>query len=134
MSCASGCGVNGSSSRTGRFDGRPLALGATWPERAGVRELAHPRIAPPDAWPAPERRLQLDLGGEGLVRLRYASGAEDAFGLDAEHKEFPLRAEPFAVAVEIVARLPFGEPNRDRGSRSPGSRASSSCSSDSCAG
>ena len=47
------------------------------------------------------------------MRLRYAGGAEEAFGLDSEHKSFPLRGEPFAVDVEIVARLPFGMPNRD---------------------
>ncbi len=95
------------------FDGRPLRLGSAWPERDGVRRLTHPEAAPPGAWPAAERRLLLDLGGEGLVRLRYADGAEDAFGLDSEHKSFPLRGEPFAIDVEIVARLPFGAPNRD---------------------
>jgi alpha-mannosidase len=95
------------------FDGAPLALGSTWPQRSGVRRLAHPQVAPPASWPAAERRLTLDLGGEGLVRLRYAGGAEAAFGLDTEHKAFPLRDEPFEVTVEIVARLEFGAPNRD---------------------
>jgi alpha-mannosidase len=95
------------------FDGAPLALGSAWPERSGLRRLTHPRVAAPQEWPAHERRLLLELGGEGLVRLRYAGGAEEAFGLDSEHACFPLRGEPFEVEVEIVARLPFGMPNRD---------------------
>jgi alpha-mannosidase len=95
------------------FDGTSLEVGAAWPDRAGVHRFAHPEVAPPAEWPAAERRLQLDLGGEGLVRLRYAGGDEAAFGLDAGHKAFPLREEPFAIEVEIVARLPFGMPNRD---------------------
>jgi alpha-mannosidase len=95
------------------FDGGPLALGSAWPERSGLRTLTHPRVEPPSAWPAHERRLLLDLGGEGLVRLRYDGGGEDAFGLDSEHKAFAVRGEPFEIAVEIVARLPFGMPNRD---------------------
>ena len=95
------------------FDDAPLALGAAWPERSGLRRLTHPQVTPAHEWPAHERRLLLDLGGEGLVRLRYASGAEEAFGLDSEHTCFLLRDEPFEVEVEIVARLPFGMPNRD---------------------
>ncbi|HTE61099.1 MAG TPA: hypothetical protein VK631_12170, partial [Solirubrobacteraceae bacterium] len=95
------------------FDGRAIGLGSPWPERSGVRRLEHPQIAPPAAWPASERRLLLDLGGEGLLRLDYAGGVKAAFGLDAEHKAFPLRDEPFSIAVDVVARLPFGMPNRD---------------------
>jgi alpha-mannosidase len=95
------------------FDGRPLRLGEAWPERDGVRRLEHPRVELPAGWPADDRRLVLDLGGEGLLSLTYAGGAVDRFGLDAEHHEFRLRDEPFAPAVEIVARLPFGAPNRD---------------------
>jgi alpha-mannosidase len=96
-----------------RFDGAPLAPGAGWPRRDGVRRLDHPQVAPPAHWPAGERRLLLDLGGEGLVRLSFADGAREAFGLDAEHRAFELRAAPFAVCAEMVARLPLGEPNRD---------------------
>lgn len=90
-----------------RFDGAPLALGSAWPARDGVRRLEHPSVSPGGS-----RRLVLDLGGEGLVRVVYADGPE-AFGLDAEHREFGLRPEPFSLDVEIVARLPFGEPNRE---------------------
>ena len=91
------------------FDGAPLALGAPWPDRAGVHRLEHPEVTLP--WPAGETRLQLDLGGEALVELRYADGAE-AFGSDPEHRELPVRAA-FAVSAEAVARLPFGEPSRE---------------------
>jgi alpha-mannosidase len=94
------------------FDGRPLALGAGWPARDGVRQLAHPQVSLAAAWPGAERRLLLDLGGEGLVQLAYADGRHEAFGLDSQHRELPLRAQPFALEVEIVARLPFGMPNR----------------------
>jgi len=93
------------------FDGAPLALGAGWPDREGVRVLAHPEVAPPAEWPAGERRLALDLGGEGLVRVAYAGGAEEGFGLDVEHRSFPLRGEPFSLEVALVARLAFGAPN-----------------------
>ena len=91
------------------FDGAPLALGAPWPDRAGVHRLEHPEVAL--SWPADETRLRLDLGGEALVTLSYADGTE-AFGSDPEHRELPVRA-PFAVSAEAVARLPFGEPNRE---------------------
>jgi alpha-mannosidase len=91
------------------FDGAALAVGARWPDRDGVHRLEHPRVTPP--WPG--GRLELDLGGEGLVTLAYADGAHERFGLDAEHRSFPLRAAPFTIGVEAVARLPFGAPNRD---------------------
>jgi alpha-mannosidase len=91
------------------FDGAPLAVGTSWPDRAGVRRLAHPRVRPP--WP--DGRLELDLGGEGLVTLTYSDGAHERFGLDAEHRSFPLRPAPFAIDVAAVARRPFGAPNRD---------------------
>jgi alpha-mannosidase len=93
------------------FDGTPLALGAPWPVRGGVHTLAHPTFTPPAAWPADERRLALDLGGEGLLRITYEDGGEESFGLDAEHRELPLRGGAFALEVAIVARRPFGAPN-----------------------
>jgi alpha-mannosidase len=87
----------------------PIALGAPWPERDGLHRLAHPRAHAP--WPG--SRLELDLGGEGLVTLDYDDGTRAAFGLDSEHRSFPVRDSPFALTVEAVARLPFGAPNRD---------------------
>ncbi len=91
------------------LDGAPHALGARWPDRAGVHRFAHPQAAVPWA----DARLRLDLGGEALVTLTYADGATDTFGSDPEHRELPLRDAPFSVAAEAVARLPFGMPNRD---------------------
>src|SRR4051812_35390721 len=67
------------------FDGAPLAPGAPWPDRAGVHRLAHPRVTPP--WP--DARLELDLGAEGLLAVAYDDG-QDAFGLDSEHRSFPV--------------------------------------------
>jgi alpha-mannosidase len=93
------------------FDGEPLAPGAPWPDRDGVHRLEHPQLELP--WPEGEARLRLDLGGEALVTLAYADGRTARFGSDPEHRALPLRAVPFSVAAEAVARLPFGEPNRD---------------------
>jgi alpha-mannosidase len=90
------------------FDGAPLAPGAPWPDRAGVHRLEHPEVEVP--WP--EARLRLDLGGEALVTLTYPDGST-SWGSDPEHRELPLRAAPFSVRAEAVARLPFGRPNRD---------------------
>jgi alpha-mannosidase len=91
------------------LDGAPVALGARWPDRAGVHRFAHPETAVP--WP--DARLRLDLGGETLVTLVYGAGASESFGSDPEHRELPLRHAPFSVHAEAVARLPFGMPNRD---------------------
>ena len=95
------------------WDGEPLALGARWPQRIGLRTLEHPTVSAPAGWAPGECRLVLDLGGEGLVALSYADGVKQSFGLDVNHRSFPLRDEPFATAVTIVARSPFGVPNRD---------------------
>ena len=67
----------------------------------------------PAGWPLDDARLELDLGGEGLVRLCYASGASDSFGLDPNHRSFRLKEPRFSVTAECVARLPFGVPNRN---------------------
>ena len=95
------------------WDGEPLALGARWPDRRGVRTLRHGEVTAPAAWAAGERRLELELGGEGLARLRYADGGEASFGIDVNHRSWPLRDVAFSLEVEIVARSPFGVPNRD---------------------
>ena len=94
------------------FDGKPHAHGAPWPTRDGVVTLALSDVAVPDDWPLEEARLDLDLGGEGLLRIAYADGGGEAFGLDPNHQRFPLRGRRFAVSAECVARLPFGVPNR----------------------
>ncbi|MGH2751627.1 MAG: alpha-mannosidase [Actinomycetota bacterium] len=95
------------------FEGRPLPRGAPWPERGGVRELGLPRVTIPELWPLDESRLELDVGGEGLLCLRYGGGRESRFGLDPNHQVFPLDERTFEVQVRAVARLPFGQPSRD---------------------
>lgn len=94
------------------FEGEPLALGASWPTREGVVRLEHPPMSLPEAWPLEESRLDLDVGGESLLRVRYGAHAE-SFGLDAYHQRFPLEARGFSLEIRSVARLPFGVPNRD---------------------
>ena len=94
------------------FDSAPLAAGAPWPTRDGLATLAHGEVEVPAAWPLEEARLDVDLGGEGLLRIAYADGESEAFGLDPNHQRFPLRGRRFSVGAECVARLPFGVPNR----------------------
>ncbi|MDQ0456742.1 alpha-mannosidase [Rhizobium paknamense] len=93
-------------------DGAPIALGAPWPERQGTREFAVEAAVPAD-WPLAECRLRLDLGGESLITLRDEAGAEISYGLDPNHREFPLPSHRFSLSSRSVARLPFGEPVRD---------------------
>jgi alpha-mannosidase len=95
------------------FDGEPIRLGEPWPRLEDVVTLAHPGASVPAEWPLDDARLHLDLGGESLVRVRYAGGGEEAFGLDPEHRRFTLREREFALEATAVARLPFGVPNRD---------------------
>ena len=85
--------------------GRPAT--ASW--RSPICE-----VEVPADWPLEEARLDLDLGGEGLLRIAYADGGAEAFGLDPNHQRFPLTGRRFAVSAECVARLPFGVPNRGR--------------------
>jgi alpha-mannosidase len=96
-----------------RFDGQPLPLGAAWPKRDGVVILEHPQVSVPDDWSIEATRLDLEVGGEGLVRLLYVGGEIEPLGLDAYHRRFRLHDRTFSIAVEAVARLPFGVPNRD---------------------
>jgi alpha-mannosidase len=93
-------------------DGVPLGLGAPWPRRDGVVRLAHPEVSVPDAWPLAETRLDLDLGGEALLTLRFGDGHE-RFGLDPYHRRFPLRGPRLSIEAEAVARQPFGVPEPD---------------------
>ena len=94
------------------FNKEPLAHGVAWPTREGVVTLAFDMVEVPADWPLEECRLDLDLGGEGLVRISYANGDADGFGLDPNHQRFPLRDRRFSVTADCVARLPFGVPNR----------------------
>jgi alpha-mannosidase len=95
-----------------RFDGQPIAVGAAWPHRDGVVRLEHPDVRVPEDWPLEDTRLELSPGGESLLRIDCGGEAE-AFGVDPNHRRFPLRGRAFRVVVEAVARLPFGRPNPD---------------------
>lgn len=95
------------------FDGKPLEPGSPWPEREGVRTLELENVVVPSDWELAETRLDLDVGGEGLLVIRYSNGAESRFGLDPYHHLFPLLSRTFDIEVMAVARLPFGLPNRN---------------------
>jgi alpha-mannosidase len=95
------------------FNNSQLSLGAPWPSLEGVAVFRHPEVSVPADWPLEAARLELDLGGEGLVRLAYANGVNDGFGLDPNHRRFRLKDRIFSVGAECVARHPFGVPNRD---------------------
>jgi alpha-mannosidase len=95
------------------FNDEPLSPGAPWPTREGIAKLQCKQAKVPGDWPLGEARLELDLGGEGLVRLAYSNGTGEGFGLDPNHRRFPLKDRAFSVDAECVARHPFGVPNRD---------------------
>jgi alpha-mannosidase len=99
--------------RDWRFDDAPLRLGQPWPDRSGVHHLSHPEIVIPASWPLEETILELDLGGESLLRVDYPDGANECFGVDPSHTRLPLRDRRFSLAAEAVARLPFGTPSPD---------------------
>ncbi len=94
------------------LNGKAHAHGAPWPTREGVVTLALAGIEVPEDWPLEETRLDVHLGGEGLLRIAYPDGGGEAFGLDPNHERFPVKGRRFDVAAECVARLPFGVPNR----------------------
>ena len=95
-----------------RFEGEPIALGAPWPRRDGVVRLELPEARVPEGWPLEDTWLELAPGGEALLRIHDERGAQ-AFGVDPYHRRFPLRSPAFGLAVEAVARRPFGRPEPD---------------------
>jgi len=95
-----------------RFNGAPWSHGDPWPKLEGVSVIEHPVATVPEDWPLGETRLDLDLGGEGMLAISYTDGRKDGFGLDPYHQRYPLRDRSFSVAAEAVARLPLGVPNR----------------------
>ena len=94
------------------FDGEPIALGGFWPRRDGVRKMAATAVVP-DHWNIDDTRLMLNIGGESLIALSAGGGATERFGLDPNHQEFPVPGKRFAIDIDAVARLPFGEPVRE---------------------
>jgi alpha-mannosidase len=95
------------------FDGQEIEIGASWPYRSGPVTFARAGVSVPDTWPLEDARLDLDLGGEGLVHVQYGEADDEQFGLDPHHERFPLRRRSFAVEACVVPRFPFGRPNRD---------------------
>jgi alpha-mannosidase len=95
------------------FDGEPIALGQRWPDPDGLHVISHPETEVPGSWPVKETFLELDVGGESLLRIGYADDSYELFGVDVNHSRFPLRQRRFSVAINAVARFPFGTPNRD---------------------
>lgn len=98
---------------TWRFNGAPLAMRAPWPTRDGVARFEHDEVRIGSHWRLERTRLELDLGGEGLVRIAFADGISETFGLDPNHRRLPLRSHRFSVRADCVARHPFGVPNRE---------------------
>jgi alpha-mannosidase len=95
-----------------RFDGEPFGPGEPWPDPEGLHVLTHPETEVPTSWPLEETSLELDVGGESLLKIAYPDSYE-RFGVDVNHLGFPLRQRRFSLEVESVARFPFGTPNRD---------------------
>ncbi len=95
------------------FDGAPIARGAPWPIVPGVHTFACERFEVPAGWPLEETRLHLDVGGESLLRIRYASGVETTLGLDLNHNRFRLDERAGGVVIEAVAKGPFGTNSPD---------------------
>jgi alpha-mannosidase len=96
-----------------RFDGQPLQLGGRWPEPEGLHVLSHPALEVPSSWPLEEAFLELDFGGESLLRVEYPDGSDDRFGVDPNHRRVPIRQRRLSLEAEAVPRFPFGNPNRD---------------------
>src|ERR1051325_9366094 len=90
------------------FDGEPIEVGERWPRISGVHHFESQAFGLADDWPLKDCRLCLDVGGESLLRICYASGNETACGLDVNHTDFHLREREARAFVEAVAKGPFG--------------------------
>src|SRR5579859_8170262 len=71
-----------------RCEGQPLPLGGAWPRRDGIVTLEHPEVRVPGDWSIDATRLDLNVGGEGLLRILYAGGEVEPLGLDPFHTRF----------------------------------------------
>src|SRR5918999_76529 len=93
------------------WDGRRLGLGEPWPKGGlHVAQLAHPEVTVPETWPLRDTRLELDVGGEGLLTITYEGGGQQSWGVDPYHNRWRLHAPTFSLHVEAVARYTRGEP------------------------
>ena len=99
--------------QTWTFDGSPIELGDLWPSIAGVHRFESCVFEVPVEWPLEVVRLGLDVGGESLLHICYASGKETIHGLDLNHTDFHLEERQARVVVEAVAKGPFGTISQD---------------------
>ncbi|GHF37445.1 alpha-mannosidase [Deinococcus metalli] len=90
----------------------PLRVGQPWPRVDGAVEggpvVFETSFVVPAGYERPE--LDLDVGGEGLVRLSTG----DAGGLNPHHRRFPVAARPgetVTVRIEAVPKGLFGAHN-----------------------
>ena len=95
------------------FDGEPIGHGDRWPSISGVHRFESQTFVVPDDWLLDDVRLGLDVGGESLLRLCYASGRERSLGLDLYHTDFHLEERKGRVVIEAVAKGPFGTTSQD---------------------
>jgi len=91
------------------LQGAPVARGHAWQDTGTPLAFAHPAVTVPAHWPLSEVRVNLWLGGEGLVRL--IGDRVDRFGLNPWHMNFLPRERSFRIEADCVARLPQGVPN-----------------------
>ena len=96
------------------LDGQAHAHGAPWPTREGVVTLGLDGIEVPEDWPLEETRLDVHLGGEGLLRIAYPDGGGEAFGLDPNHERFPVKGRRFDVAGRMRRPPPLRRPEPRR--------------------
>lgn len=98
--------------RNWRCDGQPISQGEAWPHKDGRLHFVAD-AAVPEGWDIEDTRLSLDLGGESLITLDAGTAGAKSYGLDVNHREFPVPDFRFRISSETVARAPFGVPVRD---------------------
>lgn len=91
------------------FDGAPIGLGEPWPEARAPHTFEGGAFEVPGAWPLAEADLALDVGGEALLTIAYDGATPVQLGLDPYHHAFTLDHRTGRLAIEAVARGPFGQ-------------------------
>lgn len=94
-----------------RLDGLAVAMGTAWQDDGSPRHFFHPTVEIPAHWPLSETRLNLWLGGEGLLHL--IGTTTETHGLNPPHQTFPLPGRSFSIKADCVARLEQGVPARN---------------------